>query len=281
MKIIKSSNSLSAWRKAISKSVGFVPTMGALHEGHLSLIKASKKICNKTVVSIFINPTQFAPNEDLSSYPKTLELDMKGLRNLSVDVLFLPSEEEMYKKVADIEVRPSGLFNKLEGVSRPHFFYGVSTIVSKLFNVVSPTHTFFGEKDAQQLRVIKQLILNEGYNIKLVPCPTIRNKAGLALSSRNQYLSKEERDYASNIYQGLLLIKHALKSGERRPIILKELFKAHIDNFSSFALDYVSVACSETLNELEEITSKELLVSCAIYYNEVRLIDNFTYQPST
>lgn len=281
MKIIKSASSLSVWRKAVSGSVGFVPTMGALHEGHFSLIKASKKICNKTVVSIFINPTQFAPNEDLNSYPKTLELDMKGLRDLNVDVLFLPTEEEMYKKVDDVEVHPSSLFNKLEGVSRPHFFYGVSTVVSKLFNVVSPSHAFFGEKDAQQLRVIKQLILNKGYNIKLVSCQTIRNKAGLALSSRNQYLSKKERDYASNVYQGLRLIKQALKSGEKRPTVLKELFKTHIANFSSFTLDYISIACSETLNELEETTSKEFLVSCAIYYNDVRLIDNFTYQSST
>ena len=253
----------------------------ALHQGYISLVQKSLAENDYSVVSIFVNPTQFAPNEDLNSYPKTLELDMKGLRDLNVDVLFLPTEEEMYKKVDDVEVHPSSLFNKLEGVSRPHFFYGVSTVVSKLFNVVSPSHAFFGEKDAQQLRVIKQLILNKGYNIKLVSCQTIRNKAGLALSSRNQYLSKKERDYASNVYQGLRLIKQALKSGEKRPTVLKELFKTHIANFSSFTLDYISIACSETLNELEETTSKEFLVSCAIYYNDVRLIDNFTYQSST
>jgi len=281
MKIIKSASELSAWRKTVFGSLGFVPTMGALHGGHFSLVKASKETCNKTVVSIFINPSQFAQNEDFDSYPKTLELDMRSLHTFNIDALFLPSEEEMYKKVPDVKIPPSSLFDKLEGASRPHFFYGVSTIVTKLFNIISPSHAFFGEKDAQQLRVIKELIVNMNHNIKLVSCPTIRDKAGLALSSRNQYLSSEEREYASNLYSGLLLIKQTLRSGEKNPIILKGLFKKHIANFSNFHLDYISIACSKTLKEVKKITAKELLISCAICYNNVRLIDNFTYQSST
>ena len=281
MKIIKSASEFIDWRRAVASSVGFTPTMGALHDGHFSLIKSSKKNCSKTVVSIFINPTQFSPNEDLSSYPSTLNADIKTLKKFKTDILFLPTKKEMYEKVSSVQIKPTGLFTKLEGSSRPHFFHGVATIVAKLFNVVQPTHTFFGEKDAQQLRVIKQLINNMNYNIFLISCPTIRNQEGLALSSRNIYLSKKEQQEAANFYKSLLLIKSALDCGETDSKILKDLFKKNINIYKNIKLDYISIALSNGLKEVVKVGSQKILVSSAIYYKNVRLIDNFTYLSST
>ena len=189
MKIIKTAKQFLDWKSKISSSLGFVPTMGALHSGHLSLIKKSKTTCEITVVSIFVNPTQFSAEEDLETYPKPLNDDVKYLKKMGVDVLFLPNEQEMYDNVTEVAVPASALNKKLEGQTRPHFFTGVTQIVAKLFNVIQPTHTFFGEKDAQQLIIIKEMISTMNYNINLISCPTIRDKNGLALSSRNQYLS--------------------------------------------------------------------------------------------
>ena len=280
MKIIKTAKGIFDWKSKTTSSVGFVPTMGALHQGHLSLVSKSKTLCAYSVVSIFINPTQFAPNEDFNAYPKTLEKDVALLCGVGVDILFLPTEEEMYTKVQDVDVPSSDLFQKLEGLSRPHFFYGVTKIVSKLFNVISPTHTFFGEKDAQQLVIIQDMISKMNYPIDLISCPTIRDKNGLALSSRNQYLSQLERVEAAHFGKSLLKIKKLIKKGELNTSVLKNKFKMSLSVSKKITLDYISIANKKTLTEIDVIQG-DVLISAAIFFNEVRLIDNFTYHSST
>ena len=281
MKIIKTASEFYSWQKNQSKTLGFVPTLGALHKGHLSLIKASKEQCYITVVSIFLNPTQFVACEDLDSYPNTLEVDIKRLENMCVDLLFLPTKEEMYDNVEPVDVPTTALFRKLEGASRPHFFYGVTTIVAKLFNVIQPTHTFFGEKDAQQLYIIKQMIVQMQYPIILVPCPTIRSEHGLALSSRNQHLTLEEQKRASVIYKGLMHIKDALDRGQKNSAILKQAFETILQQVPEIRVDYISIACAKTLAEINQIDRGKLLISAAVFFNTIRLIDNFSYQSST
>ena len=277
MKIIKTIDKYSIWRNKQKKSIGFVPTLGAIHKGHLSLIKKSIKLCSNTVVSIFLNPTQFAPNEDLNSYPKTLDADIELLKTLNINILFLPDEREMYEKSSDVNIHSNDFFNKLEGKSRPHFFYGVTTIVAKLFNAIKPTHTFFGKKDAQQLLIIKKMIKEMQYNIKLIDCSTIRNQNGLALSSRNQYLNQTEQKQASVIYQGLMKIKSEINKGEKNPKKLKLLFKDKISEVSKIKLDYISIANIDNLEEITIINNQKILISAAVYFNNVRLIDNFIY----
>ena len=280
MEILKTAKEFFDWRSKTTSSVGFIPTMGALHQGHLSLVKKSKEMCDNSAVSIFVNPTQFSPNEDLESYPKTLEHDIALLNDLNVDVLFLPSEEEMYVNVKDVEIPSSGLFEKLEGESRPHFFYGVTRIVSKLFNVVTPTHTFFGEKDAQQLIIIQEMISKMNYKIDLIPCPTVRDENGLALSSRNQYLSKEEQIEASFFSKALIQTRGLINKGELNSSVLKNQFEEMLSASKKITLDYISIANKKTLNEVD-VVEGEVLISAAIYFNDVRLIDNFIYQSST
>lgn len=281
MQIIKTASKLYHWRGKQSQTVGFIPTLGALHQGHLSLVSASKAECNLTVVSVFLNPAQFSANEDLDSYPDTLHEDIKSLETLSVDVLFLPDQKEMYQTVEDVIVPETDLFMRLEGSSRSHFFYGVTTIVAKLFNVIQPTHTFFGEKDAQQLRIIEQMIVNMQYPIILIACPTIRNKNGLALSSRNAYLTSSQQQKASIIYKGLLHIQDALDRGQKNPVILKQSFKTILQQITEIKIDYISIACAKTLKEIDVVDDRSLLISTAVVFNTVRLIDNFSYQSST
>ena len=280
MKVLKTVDEFVNWKSKTNSSLGFIPTMGALHEGHLSLIKKSKELCELTVVSIFVNPTQFAPHEDLDSYPKTLKSDIDSLNELNVDVLFFPSEKEMYIKVPDVEIPASNLFEKLEGESRPHFFYGVTQIVSKLFNVIQPSHTFFGEKDAQQVIIIQEMIALMNYPIKLICCPTIRDQNGLALSSRNQYLSKLEQKEASVFSKALLQIKISIKEGEQNSLILKNQFKDSLSLCPKLTLDYISIACKKTLNEIDVI-NRNVLISAAVFFNDIRLIDNHSYHHST
>ena len=263
-----------AWRKNIVNTVGFVPTMGALHAGHVSLIKSSKKNCNKTLVSIYINPSQFSQEEDLGSYPKTIKEDLKILKGLNVDAVFLPSDNEIYPEdKPDNFTYENSLFKKLEGKSRPHFFYGVTKVVSRLFNIVSPTHTFFGEKDAQQSRIINQMIKDLNYNIRFISCPTVRSENGLALSSRNNYLSHSEQKQASVVYRGLKLVEENIKKGNVNANQLKKVFTSMINKNQNIQIDYISIACNETLEELT-IWSKNSLISVAIFYKNVRLIDN-------
>ena len=270
-------NDCNTWRNKQKDSVGFVPTMGALHEGHLSLIKHSQNHCSKTIVSIYINPTQFSANEDLASYPKTIENDFKHLKNLNIDAVFLPTDNEMYPdNEKDSFNYENALFQKLEGKSRPHFFYGVTKIVSKLFDIVNPTHTFFGEKDAQQSRIIKKMIDDLNYDIKFFTCPTKRNDDGLALSSRNNYLNKEDQKKACIVYQSLMVVKELIKKGEKDTEKLKQNFVSSINSCSGFAVDYISIACNDSLKELD-IWEEKSLISTAVFYKKIRLIDNFVY----
>ena len=274
MKILHSIKECKKWRESAVGNVGFVPTMGALHAGHLSLIKISQKKCKNTMVSIYINPAQFAQNEDFSSYPQTIESDLSQLKALNISAVFLPADNEMYPdNIIDNFKYENSLFKKLEGKSRPHFFYGVTKIVSKLFDIIEPTHAFFGEKDAQQSRVIKQMIVDLNYNIDFFSCPIIRNIDGLALSSRNNYLTDEEQKRASIIYKSLLLIKKHITRGDTNTIKLKQIFLKSIHTCPGFKVDYISIACNVSLKELNEWRPNSL-ISAAVFYNKVRLIDN-------
>tara|TARA_B100001142_G_scaffold323992_1_gene374989 strand:+ start:450 stop:1298 length:849 start_codon:yes stop_codon:yes gene_type:complete len=280
MDIIHTSADFLSWKKNNAETLGFVPTLGALHEGHFSLVRSSKKTCKLTAVSIFLNPTQFAAHEDLKSYPNTLEEDIKYLQDLKVDVLFLPTKEHMYNEVGAVHVPTSDLFNKLEGASRPHFFHGVTTIVAKLFNVILPTHTFFGEKDAQQLFIIKEMIKNMHYPITLIPCPTVRDSNGLALSSRNQYLSKKECLLAAVIYKSLMHIKEDLQKGQSNVMRLKAQYINMVHEVPGMKVDYISITLVSNLKDVHIVNSKEVLISTAVYFKDVRLIDNFIYLSS-
>ena len=280
MNIFHSVEECLSWRTNQKTTVGFIPTMGALHKGHLSLVDLSKNECEKTIVSIFINPTQFAPNEDLDSYPRTTDQDLRRLKEKKVSAVFMPNADQMYNQKSNDYFFSSNLSHKLEGKSRPHFFKGVTTIVHKLFNIVNPTHAFFGEKDAQQLLIVEQMIEQKHPSICLVKGPTIRNNGGLALSSRNYYLSKENKIIAINIYKGLMYIKSLLNNGNKDSDDLKKMFINFINDFSAFSIDYISIADIQTLEEIETVDRK-VLVSTAILLDGVRLIDNFVYSPST
>ena len=280
MLIFHSIEECISWRINQKTTVGFVPTMGALHDGHLSLVDLSQNKCAKTIVSIFINPTQFAANEDLDSYPKTIDKDLRLLKEKNVDAVFMPTAEQMYNQESDNYFFESELSYKLEGKSRPHFFKGVTTIVHKLFNIVNPTHTVFGQKDAQQLLIIEQMIHKKHPSVHLIKGSIIRNSKGLALSSRNNYLSKKDRLTASNIYKSLMNIKNALSNGNKKTASLKKIFSDYINDFSGFSIDYISIADTQTLEEIPMV-DRRVLISTAVVLDKVRLIDNFIYSPST
>ncbi len=253
--------------------VGFVPTMGSLHDGHLSLIKKSKQRCDLTVVSIFVNPAQFSPNEDFNSYPRSLEKDMRLLKNLNIDVLFLPNENLLYPKNYSTYVEEKMLSRGLEGESRPTFFKGVATVVIKLFNIIKPHFAYFGEKDMQQLRVIKKIVSDLNIDIQIIKGKTIREKNGLAMSSRNQYLQKKDINGLGIIYDSLNYAKKLILNGEQNGAFIKSEIKENLNSFKGLEVDYVEINCSETLEKIE-IIDKSVVVSLAVFINGVRLIDN-------
>ena len=277
MKQIQNISECFFYRKNCSGSVGLVPTMGALHKGHFALIQKSLDVCNNTIVSIFVNPKQFGKNEDFDSYPKTIEQDLEQLRLLGVDCVFIPSASEMYSNNHSLYVTEVLLSKWLEGKSRPHFFSGVATVVVKLFNLFHPTHAFFGQKDAQQLFIIKKLICDLNYNIECVSVKTIRNDSGLALSSRNKYLSKTDQQNAAAIYLGLLKVKEALDLKENNVKNLLKIFTAHINQTKKLKIDYLAFSSLKTLNDVGPIIKESVLISTAVYINSVRLIDNIIY----
>ena len=278
MKIISTIKEFRKWRNHLSGSVGFVPTMGAIHDGHLSLIEKSIFSCRNTIVSIYLNPLQFAANEDLDNYPQNIENDIKIISNYSVQCIFIPSPSEIYPHDFSFTIKLDGLANVLEGKSRPSFFSGVTTIVCKLFNIISPSHAFFGEKDAQQLRIIKQLVRDLNFPIQIISCPIIREKNGLAMSSRNQYLSIEKQKIASIIFQSLQLGEKLLIGGERMANVIKNKIINNITLEPLLTIDYVSIADSKTLKEIEFEIEDDILVSVAIFFDKIRLIDNFTFK---
>lgn len=257
--------------------VGLVPTMGYLHEGHKSLIERAVKENDKVVVSIFVNPMQFGPNEDLDTYPRDLERDAALCSDVGADLIFNPESSEMYKDDFCSFVDINGLSDGLCGKSRPIHFRGVCTVVSKLFNIVTPHRAYFGEKDAQQLAIIKRIVRDLNFNIEIVGCPIIREKDGLAKSSRNTYLSIEERAAATILNKSLTKAKELLYSGERNSKEISALIKETIESEKLAKIDYIEIVDSLSLKPVDKV-EKSVLVALAVYIGKTRLIDNFTFE---
>jgi pantoate--beta-alanine ligase len=255
------------------KTLGFVPTMGALHAGHLSLVEASRSRCNATAVSIFVNPLQFGPSEDLAKYPRTLERDIALLQDAGVELLFLPPADEMYPEGAKTRVLVEELSSKLDGASRPGHFQGVTTVVSKLFEVVRPDLAFFGQKDAAQVAVLRRMVRDLDMDVEIIVCPIVREKDGLAMSSRNMYLTLEQRQQALVLYRSLMRVQTAVDRGERDAAKLRQIGEQGIAEEPGARLDYFAIVDPETLDEVTSI-AKGALVAVAAYVGATRLIDN-------
>tara|TARA_Y100000996_G_scaffold104349_1_gene76404 strand:- start:1483 stop:2316 length:834 start_codon:yes stop_codon:yes gene_type:complete len=274
VKIVKTIVELNQLRDSLFGSIGFVPTMGALHDGHLSLIQESNRSCEHTIVSIFVNPNQFAPNEDFDNYPRTINSDLEKLSSLNIEVLFLPESQELYPESYKHIQFKSDLFYLLEGISRPIFFKGVCEVVARLFNIVKPTHAFFGDKDFQQLRIISEMVRELKYDINIIPCKTIREQNGLAMSSRNEYLTKDERNKAKVIFETLQYGLKLIKSGEKK---LGEIYNKLINKLSSepiITIDYLTIVDYDTLKEFDNRINNRFVIFIAIYIRKTRLIDN-------
>ena len=262
------------WKKE-GNTVGFVPTMGYLHEGHGSLITEARKNNDKVAVSIFVNPMQFGPTEDLESYPRDLEKDSAFCESLGADLIFHPEPEEMYHKNFSSFVDMSILTEELCGLSRPVHFRGVCTVVSKLFHIVEPDRAYFGEKDAQQLAVIKHMVEDLNMNVEVIGCPIVREADGLAKSSRNTYLSEEERKAALILSKTVFMGQQMVKDGETDAVKLVEAMKKNIETEPLAKIDYVKAVDGLTMQQVTEIKSPTL-VAMAVYIGKTRLIDNFS-----
>lgn len=263
------------WKKE-GYSVALVPTMGYLHEGHISLIEKARKENHKVVVSIFVNPIQFGPKEDLGSYPRDIERDSKICEKAGADLIFNPNAEEMYFEDFSTFVAVNNLTEGLCGEKRPGHFRGVCTVVSKLFNIVTPDRAYFGEKDAQQLAVIKRMVRDLNVDVEIVPCPIIREEDGLAKSSRNTYLSKEERAAALVLNRALKKAKEELLKGERNAKNIIYIINEEISKEPLAKPDYIEVVDSISLQKVSFI-EKDVLVAIAVFIGKTRLIDNFTF----
>jgi pantoate--beta-alanine ligase len=258
---------------AKDRVVGLVPTMGALHEGHFSLIRAAKSECSPVVVSIFVNPKQFGPSEDFHKYPRAFEADRAALENLGVDYLFAPTPEEMYPRGFRTTVAVEGLSEKLEGRSRPGHFQGVTTVVIKLLEIVQPNRAYFGRKDAQQARIIRQMTLDLNLATQIVVRPIHRESDGLALSSRNVYLNADERRAATALYRSLEATRQKIAAGERSAVLLLEAVRHVIDSEPRVVLDYAEIAEADTLDPVVTLRG-ECLILLAAKLGKTRLIDN-------
>ena len=255
------------------KTLGLVPTMGALHEGHLSLVRASKAHCDVTVVSIFVNPLQFGPSEDFGKYPRTLERDAALLREAEVDFLFIPEVAEMYPPAAKTYVDVEDLSSKLDGGSRPGHFRGVATVVCKLFEIARPDYAFFGQKDAAQVALLRKMVRDLDMDVIVIVCPIVREADGLALSSRNAYLNPGERKQALVLSRSLQEVKAAVEAGTRDAAKLVEIGKQVIASESGARLDYFVAVHPDTLLPVAEV-SKGTLIAVAAWVGKTRLIDN-------
>jgi pantoate--beta-alanine ligase len=262
------------------KCLGLVPTMGALHEGHLSLIRAAKAQCGSVVVSIFVNPTQFGPNEDLSKYPRPFEHDRQLLESEGVEMLFAPSAEEMYPGGETTWVVVDGLSEKLDGRSRPGHFRGVATVVAKLFNIIAPQCAFFGQKDAAQLAVIRHMVKDLSFPTQIVACPIIRETDGLAMSSRNVYLTPEDRRRAVVLRRSLQRVQQDFHARQATSAQLVSAGKSVIASEPGVVLDYFEIVDPDTLDPVDRIT-QNALVAVAAYLGTTRLIDNVLLVPET
>lgn len=263
----------TACPEARAHRLGLVPTMGALHEGHLSLIRAAKAQCQTVAVSIFVNPTQFGPSEDLTRYPRPFERDIQLLESEGVDIVFAPSVEEMYGTGGTAWVTVEGLSEKLDGRSRPGHFRGVTTVVTKLFHIVEPDVAFFGQKDAAQLAVIRRMVKDLNLPVEIVACPIVREPDGLAMSSRNAYLNSEDRRRALALNRALKQVEKEFGNGERNSAKLIATARQLFAQEPQVRLDYFEVVDPDTLDPVEQITNKTL-VAVAAYVGPTRLIDN-------
>lgn len=280
---IKRVQTVGEVRKQIKKwkregfTIGLVPTMGFLHEGHESLIKRAAEENDKVVVSVFVNPTQFGENEDLGSYPRDIKRDEVLCKKAGANLIFNPEPSEMYYKDASTVVNVNGLTEGLCGAKRPVHFGGVCLVVSKLFNIVTPDRAYFGEKDAQQLAVIKKMVKDLNFDIEIVGCPIVREFDGLAKSSRNTYLSLEERKAACILNESLILAKKALNLGERNVGRIKDMINEKLSSETLAKIDYIEIVDSLSLEPVQSISSS-ILVAIAVYIGRTRLIDNFTFK---
>ena len=261
-------------RREQDRTIGLVPTMGALHEGHLSLVREARRMCDVVVVSVFVNPTQFGPSEDYEDYPRDLTKDTALLTDYNVDYIFAPAAEEIYPKDFSTYVNVGGLSKLLEGESRPGHFRGVATVVAILLNTVRPDFAFFGQKDAQQAVIIKRMVRDLAFDTEIVVSPTVREDSGLAISSRNLYLDAEEQQSAAVIHRALKQAKEIYKKGERHAGKLAEIVRATIEMEPRVRVDYVSVVDAETLEKLDKLDERPMLVAVAAYVGKTRLIDN-------
>lgn len=273
MEIVKTIVGFRRLRTSLPESLGFVPTMGYLHEGHLSLVRRARTDNASVVVSIFVNPTQFAPSEDLDRYPRDLEGDLTLLDKEGIDVVFAPPAEDMYPTGFSSRVDVDRLTKRLEGASRPGHFAGVTTVVAKLFNIVQPTRAYFGQKDAQQAIVMKKMVADLNMNLEVVTLPTVREPDGLAMSSRNSYLNADERQAALVLYRALMLAQGLWLQGEENAEKLRSKMAKLIGKEPLAAIDYISIADNETLEEIKEVKTPTL-VSLAVKIGGTRLIDN-------
>jgi len=273
MKTVSNLAELRRFRTSMIGIFGLVPTMGALHAGHLSLVEQARSNCRNVGVSIFVNPTQFGPTEDLAAYPRPLQHDLEMLEEAGVDLVWIPISEEMYPTGYQSWVTVEEVSCRLEGKSRPGHFRGVATVVAKLFNAFSPDIAYFGQKDAQQLAVIRRMVQDLNFPIKIVSCPTVREPDGLAMSSRNAYLNQEERMAATVLFSALSAAKVLHASGERKGERLRSEMLKVLKAEPLAQAEYVSVALPETMFELDEIEGSALL-SLAVRIGKTRLIDN-------
>src|SRR2546427_2415244 len=261
-------------RREENRTIGLVPTMGAVHEGHLSLIHEARAMCDVVVVSVFVNPTQFGKGEDYDRYPRDLTKDTALLTDYNVDYIFAPAVEEIYPKGFSTFVTVEGLSEQLEGAARPGHFRGVTTVVAILFNIVRPHFAFFGQKDAQQSVIVKQMVRDLAFNTEIVVLPVVREESGLAMSSRNEYLNDEQRQAATVLSRSLSQARAAYEDGEYGAAHLIELVRSMIEKEPLARIDYVSLNDSESLETLDKIEDRPALLSLAVFIGKTRLIDN-------
>ncbi len=255
------------------RTLGLVPTMGALHVGHLSLVRAAKASCDAVAATIFVNPTQFGPNEDFAAYPRTFEQDCAMLEREGVDVLFAPAREEMYPAGAETFVDIPMVGGRLDGASRPGHFRGVATVVAKLFNIFQPTCAFFGQKDAAQVAVLRTMVRDLNFDVEMVVCPTVREVDGLAMSSRNRYLSAEEREQALVLERALRRVERVVAEGERDSDRLRGELRRELEDAAGVRLDYAEIVDARSLEPVSDV-GDGVLVAVAAWVGKTRLIDN-------
>jgi len=273
MRIARTIAEMKALRRQSRDAVGFVPTMGYLHDGHLALVRRARTENSVVVVSIFVNPTQFGPSEDFNRYPRDIPRDLALLEKEGTDIVFMPSAEEMYPEGFSSWVVVEKVTERLEGRSRPGHFRGVATVVNKLFNIVEPTKAYFGQKDAQQVVVIKKMVADLNMNLEIVVVPTVRESDGLAMSSRNVYLNPQERQAATVLFKALMLAKDLWTGGEKSADVLRREMEFLIGREPLAQIDYISIADPQTLEELSTIEGPAL-ASLAVRIGKTRLIDN-------